>query len=157
MATSAILAKFGTPTAITITIASLASSTAGVGRQSTLVDNTTDRFQSVHLYVKIKTGGSQTANKGIYLYLLKADKTSSANSITDGAGTSDAGLTIKSAQQIAGAMCVATTAQTYQFDCVINNPGPCWGVAIVHDTNENLDSTGGNHCIYYVGENQEAQ
>lgn len=142
---------------MTITLASLASSVAGVGRQSTLVDNSSDKFQTIHLFVKVTTGTSPTANRGIYVYLLKSDKTSSANVITDNAGTSDAGLTVVSAQQIAGTTTTNTSNQAYSFDCIIQNPGPMWGIAIVHDTAVNLNSTAGNHAVYFVGENPEAQ
>lgn len=154
---SEIMAKFGTATAMTITLASLTSSTAGVGRQGTLIDNSTTKFQKVHLYVKVTTGTSPTTLKGIYVYLLKANKVSSPEVITDGAGASDAGLTVVSAQQIAGAIVDATSNKAYQFDCVIHNPGPSWGIAIVHDTAVALHATGGNHAIWFVGENPEAQ
>lgn len=146
-------AHFGSSTAMTCTLASLATSTAGVGRQTTLIDNTSNLFKRIHVYWKITTGTSPTVNKGIYLYLIKADKVSSANTITDGGGASDAAITIVSAQQVAGTVTSATSNQAYQGDFVINAPGPCWGLAIVHDTAVNLNSTGGNHLIYYVGEN----
>ena len=157
MAVSEIKSKFGTSTALTITLASLASSTAGVGRQSTLIDNSSDKFQKIHLFCKVTTGTSPTASKGIYVYLIKADKTASANVITDSAGTSDAGITVVTAQQIAGAFTSSTSNTAYAFDCVIQNPGPMWGIAIVHDTGVALHATGGNHAAYYVGENPEAQ
>ena len=40
---------------------------------------------------------------------------------------------------------------------VIENPGPRWGIGIVHDTGVNLDSTGGNHYLYWVGVYPEVQ
>src|SRR5262245_58675282 len=97
---------FGTTAQLTITLASLASAS---GRQSTMVDNTTTRWQKIHLYCKVTTGTSPTANKGIYVFLLKADKSASPNVATDGAGASDAAITIVSAQQIAGAVVDATS------------------------------------------------
>lgn len=146
-------AYFGSSTSMTCTLASLASSTSGVGRQTTLIDNSVTKFKRIHVYWKVTTGTSPTANKGIYIYLLKADAPSGANIITDGAGTSDAGLTVVSANQISGAVTSSSSDVTYRGDCVINNPGPCWGLAIVHDTAVNLNSTGGNHALYFVGEN----
>src|SRR5262245_55466052 len=94
-----IKALFGTTAQLTITLASLASAS---GRQSTFVDNSTTRRQKVHLYCKVTTGTSPTANKGVYIYLLKADKTASPNVVTDGAGLTDAAWTLLSAQQIGG-------------------------------------------------------
>jgi hypothetical protein len=32
-----------------------------------------------------------------------------------------------------------------------------WGIAISHDTGVNLNSTSGDHAVYFVGENPEAQ
>lgn len=153
---NAILAKLGTSTQLTITLNSLASSTVGVGRQSTMVDNTSDRFQFINLHIKVKTGTSPTASKGIYVYLLKGNKASTPDVITDGAGASDAGLTVASAQQIAGAATSSTTGQVYQFDCVINYPGPSWGIAIVQDTAVALDASAGGSA-WFEGMNQEVQ
>lgn len=154
---SEIKAKFGTTTQLTITLASLASSTANVGRQSTMVDNTTTLFQKINVYAKISTGTTPTVSRGIYVYLLKADKAATPNVITDGAGAADAGLTVVSASQIAGAVVTATSNQAYSFDFVIYAPGPSWGIAVVHDTAVNLNATGTNHAIWFVGENPEAQ
>lgn len=155
---STISANFGTATALTITLASLASSSVGVGRQSALVDNTgnLNLYQKIHIYWKITTGTSPTANTPISFYLIKADKNSSADSITDGAGVSDLGLTIVSAKQIDGIIVSSSSNVTYQGDCVINNPGPVWGIAVVQGTVVALNSTVGNHGIWFVGENQSA-
>lgn len=152
-----IKAKLGTATAMTITLASLASSTVGAGRQSTMVDNTTTLWQRIHLYVKVTSGTSPTASKGIYVYLIKANKAASPEVITDGAGASDAALTIVSAQQIGGTITDATSNKAYQLDCLIDGPGASWGMAIVHDTGVVLNATAGNHAVYYVGENPEVQ
>jgi hypothetical protein len=152
-----IKAKLGTTTQLTITLASLASSTALVGRQSTMVDNTTNLYQLVHLYARITTGTTPTTGKGIYMYLLKADKATSPNVATDNAGASDAAITIVTAQQLGGVVVDATSDKAYRFDAVLYNPGPSWGIAIVQDSGVNLNSTAGNQAIWYVGENPEVQ
>jgi hypothetical protein len=152
-----IKAKLGTTTQLTITLASLASSATIAGRQSTMVDNTTNLYQLIHLYGRVTTGTSPTASKGIYVYLLKADKSASPNVATDNAGASDAAITITTAQLIGGVVTDATSDKAYRFDTVIYNPGPSWGIAIVHDTGVNLNATAGNQAIWYVGENPEVQ
>lgn len=143
-------------TALTITLASLATSTTGVGRQSNLVDNTDDA-QMIRIYFKVTTGTSPTANKSIQFYLITADDPSSPNVITDGAGTADAGLTVVSAQQVYVVQTTSTSNQTYQDSFLIRNPGMAWAIAVVHDTGVNLNSTGSNHAIRYVKENVEVQ
>jgi hypothetical protein len=42
-------------------------------------------------------------------------------------------------------------------DFEIYDPGPTWGLLIVHDTGVALNSTEGNHVISYIGDNPEVQ
>lgn len=152
-----IKAKYsGTPaTAMTITLASLASSTAGVGRQSDLISNTTARYQSVEVFVKIKLGTSPTGNKFVYVYGIKGDGTTRS----DAAGGTDAAITVLSSELLAAMPDKASPSTGDVLTGVFwfENPGPEWGIAIVHDTGINLDSTGGNHSIGYIGHNPEVQ
>lgn len=142
---------------ITITLASLASSTAGVGRQGTLVDNTTNRYRSALIYPNIKMGTTPTANTLVYLYLIRSDN--NAPILDDSAGASDAGLTVVNAPLLGTLLCPNTTTGTVlraTFDTTPLGPlGPKWTVALVHSTGVNLDSTGGNHTITYVGVTQD--
>ena len=89
MATQTILSKFGTATAMTCTLASLASSAVGVGRQTTLLDNSATKHSRVHIYILITSNGTTnvTANTNVFFYLIKSDGTY----VTDGAGARDAG------------------------------------------------------------------
>lgn len=149
---------FGASTALTITLASLASSTTGVGRQSTIVDNTSTRYQDVFVYVKITQGTTPTGNKAVYVYLIRDDDNAS-NYRTDGAGTTDAALTVQNAILV-GAMrnlAVPSTGDVLYGDFLITKPGPRWGIAIVHDTGVDLNSTGSNHYVRFVGINPEIQ
>lgn len=135
--------------ALTISLASLATSTAGVGRQSTIVDNSTTKYDGALLNVLIKLGTSPTANKSVFIYLIQSDGTNR----TDGAGASDAALTIKNAALI-GIMTTGAapaTGDNLRKTFEITGLGQEWGIAIVHDTAVNLDSTGGNHVIKYTG------
>jgi hypothetical protein len=49
------------------------------------------------------------------------------------------------------------TGDNLQGDFLIHRPGPKWTIAIVHDTGVNLDSTGANHQVRWVGANPEVQ
>jgi len=151
-----ILAEHEASALMTITLASLATSTVGVGRQSTLVDNT-DNAQMLRIFFDITTGTSPTVGKTIQFYLLSGDDAASPNIITDGAGASDAGLTIASAPLVFVVQTDATSDKHYKSSFLIRNPGPYWGIAIVHDTGVNLNATAGNHILRYVVENQEIQ
>lgn len=146
---------FSSPTTMTITLASLASSTTGVGRQSDLVDNSSNRYVSANVYVKVTVGTSPTANTPIYVYLLRSDNNGGSQLVTDGAGASDAGLTVKNAQLLGVITCTATTsdvAYIEAFDTSSFGPlGPEWGIAVVNSTGVALNSTTGNHSVTYVG------
>jgi hypothetical protein len=148
--------KFGTSTALTITLASLASSATGVGRQSNMVDNSISRYGLLHLFIKIKLGTSPTANKTVQVFLLKGN---SSGLRTDNAGANDAALTIKNAPLL-GVMTTGgspSTGDVLQKHFTIRDPGPEWGIALVHDSGVNLDSTAGNHAVHYIGDNPEVQ
>jgi hypothetical protein len=150
--------KFDSSAALTITLASLASSTAGVGRQSAIVDNTTNLYQDVLVYVKITQGTSPTGDKGVYVYLIRDDN-HGTNHRSDGAGASDAALTVLNAAFI-GAMrnkSSPSTGDVLYGEFLVHRPGPKWGVAVVHDTAVNLNSTGSNHWVRFVGLNPEVQ
>ena len=58
----------GTLTEFDITLGSLASSTAGVGRQSALIENTGGE-REVRIYIKLKLGTSPTSARAAYVYL----------------------------------------------------------------------------------------
>lgn len=136
----------------TITLASLASSTAGVGRQSTLITNTAG-YKSVLVFVKIKLGTSPTGSKGVYIYGLRDNGSGVAD---DAAGASDAAITVLNAPLLGVLQDKASpaTGDVLVGAFLFHNPGPKFGIAIVHDTGVNLDATEGNHGYSYVGQTE---
>jgi hypothetical protein len=153
-----VLDKFDASTAFTITLASLASSAAGVGRQATIVDNTTNRYTKIELSIKLKQGTNPTGSKKAMVYLIKVDNHATAHR-SDGAGATDAAFTVLNAPLI-GVMrnkAAPSTGDLLYGEFTIHNPGPKWGIAIVHDTGVNLDSTEANHWARWVGSNPEIQ
>lgn len=147
--------KFSTSAGFTITLASLASSTVGVGRQSTLIDNSTTRYRKVIVYLKIKQGTSPAGSRFVYVYGIRGDGTIRS----DGAGASDAAFTRLNAVELGVLINKSSpaTGDVLTGEFVFENPGPEWGIAIVHDTNAHLDSTEGNHDYNWVGVNPEVQ
>lgn len=138
----------------TITVAALASSTAGVGRQSTLIDNTTNLFSGALVAANITVGSVTTANNLISLYLIRSDNSSIRD---DAAGTGDAAWTQKNAPLL-GNILVPTvgTAVAYQalFDTsTLGHLGPQWGVAVVHNLGNNLHATAGSQLVTYTAYN----
>lgn len=146
--------NLGTPTALTITLASLASSTAGVGRQSTLVDNTTNLFLAIELFLNIMVGTTPTANSLLFVYLIRQNNGGTPIA-DDGAGLTDAGITIVNAKLIDTILVPAATsnvAYKKSIDLTFSGQIPAkWGIAIVNASGVALDATGGNHVCSYTG------
>ncbi len=146
-------------TPLTITLADLPSSTAGVGRQSTMVNNELLK-QIIHIFVKVTTHATiaVTADTNIFVYFLKGDDPNSSAHRTDGFGASDLGRTIVNARKLGVIRVNAVTANVAYFgEYTVYNPGPEWGIAIVQDTGQLLHTTAGNHHVRWTGENQEIQ
>lgn len=147
--------KFSSSAGLVISLASLATSTVGVGRQSDIVDNTTAKYPKVIIYIRVRQGTSPTGNKGVYLYGLRGDGVLR----TDGAAASDAALTVLNAPLL-GVMINKASPSTGDYvygEFVFENPGPYWGIAVVHDTGVNLSSTESDHDYNYVGVLPEIQ
>lgn len=135
-------------TSFTITLASLANSTAGVGRQSTLITGNTAR--SAIISFKFTTGTTPTANSLVYLYLIRSDGTLT----DDSAGASDAGLTVVNAPLL-GTLLIPTNASntTYiqNYDTkFLGSLGTTFGVAVVNSSGVTANSTGGNFDVRYT-------
>lgn len=151
-----VLDERGSSAAMTITLGSLASSTAKVGRQTTLITNASPCKPRVWIWASIKQGTSPTSGKAVYVRGIRGDGTRR----DDGAGASDAAFTALNCQLLgilANKASGAASGDVVQGWIPFDNPGPEWGIAIDHDTGVNLDSTGGNHAIYYSYENPEIQ
>lgn len=149
--------KFANSAAMTISLGSLAD---GAGRQSTMVDNATARYQEVLVYVKCKMGSSApNANSIVEVYLIRGDKDATTEHRSDGAGASDAALTPLNAQLVGALRNRASPSggDVLYGEFVVHRPGPNWGVAIFNRTGQALDSTGSNHWVRYVGVNSEVQ
>lgn len=148
--------KLTTSAALTITVASLAD---GSARQSTLINNATNRYQDLLIYVKLKTGTSPTGNKTCNIYLVRGDDDSGTEHLSDGAGASDAAITILNAQLIGTVKTKASpaTGDVLYGEFLVHRPGPTWGIAVENNTGAALDSTGSNHWLRWIGLNPEVQ
>jgi hypothetical protein len=136
-------------TTFTITLASLAS---GSARQSTMIDNTNLRPAAI-VYLKIESGAvAPTAGSVYEIYLLRGDA-AAATYRTDGAGASDAAITIENAQLLGTIVVTATANKNFygEFDTWPLGPlGPEWGIAVKNTSGQALNATEGNHLKEYV-------
>ena len=142
----------------TITLASLSN---GSALQSTLVDNSSNDYPAALIFLKIKSGGTApTAGKVYEVYLIRGNDPSSSDYRSDGAGASDAAITIENAVLL-GAIVVTNTANKVfygEFDTAFCGPlGQEWGIAIKNNSGQALHGTEGDHYkgyAYYVPEVQ---
>lgn len=151
---------YGTPTALTITLASLAtSSTLLVGRESTAV-NQADTTDAIDVLVggKITTGTTPTAARQIEIWAYGSyDDTEFSASATG----SDAALTTTAESKTL--MRLLTIIPTHATSDTAYKFGPYslaeafggfvpaqWGVFVTHNTAVNLNSTGGNQEIVFI-------
>lgn len=146
---------FGTSTALTVTLASLA--TAGA-RESTVVDNTSDLFLDalVRLQVKLQAG-SPGSDKAIYVYAYGSED---GTNYTDNATGSDAAVTMRAPSNLRLIGVINTPdsgALTYKshpmsvaaaFGGVMPRK---WGIVVENKTNIAFDATEGNHAKAYTG------
>ncbi len=146
---------YGTSTTITISPASL---TEGSSRESTALDNTSNKYFDALVYVSIKLqSGSPASDKSIYVYAYGSED---GTNYTDNATGSDAAITLRSPTNLKLIGVIATPdsgALTYKshpmsvakaFDGILPRK---WGIAVQNKTNITLDATGGNHAASYTG------
>lgn len=145
-----------------ITLASLAtSSTRLVGRESTAIDNSTNKYLDYLVGGKITTGTVPTVNRQIDLWVYGSlkDTPTYPNTIT---GT-DAGVTLtntgtqNSGLKFAGMAVVSAASNIgYPFAFSVTGlfgsfmPPNRHGLYVAHDTAADLNATGGNHVLSYT-------
>lgn len=138
---------------LTVSLASLASSASYVGRQSTLVDNTSTGYSVIHVQARVTTGVNALAGN-IVFYAIRGNGTQR----TDGAGASDAAWTPNTAK-ILDVVVVPTntTNGTYTLTFRMHDPGPEWGIGVGHNTNANLCVTAGSFQLSWQGERGKSE
>jgi len=159
MATGDVKLRYGTAADVTLTAASLATSSSKLaGQESTLVDNTTDLYDDFLVSGKITTGTSPTTAKTIELWCIPSWDGTTWPDVFDG---TDSAETITNAEVKVGLLRAlvwsvgtnATSNITYHFAGVSiaamfgGVVPPKFSFFLTHDTAVNLNSTAGNHQI----------
>lgn len=150
--------------AYTITLASLAtSSTHLVGRQSTVVSNTTNLFLDYGIAGRVMVGTGPTANTSIQAMVFGS--LNDTPLYPDAFGGTDAARTIASEGVKGGAVAfiayisVGTTTSDREYPFLPVSLSLAMGgflpkshgVFVAHNTGVNLNSTGGNHGVFHTG------
>lgn len=150
---------YGSPTALTITLAGLATSaTLLVGRESTAVDNK-DVDDAVDALVggKVTVGTTPTGATQIQIWAYGSyddtEYTGSASG-SDAALTPPSKETLKLLQVIPHSGSVSNIVYKWGPTSVANAFGGAmpvqWGIWITHNTGVNLNATGANQEVVYI-------
>lgn len=89
------------------------------------------------------------------VYLLRRSTGGTVVGTDNWAGT-DGALTVLNAMLI-GSLVSKTAAEVLRGEFVVYDPGPTFGICIVHDTGVNLDATEANHKKQWMGVLPEIQ
>lgn len=163
MTTQAI--SYGASTAITISLASVATSATFVaGQESNQVDNSSNLYDDALVRGKITVGTTPTVNTQILVYVWGSDVdiTGHALDVLDGA---DSVETLTSAGirngllKLAASLDVDATTSNRVYEIGAFSVATLfggimpkfWGIFVTHNTGVNLNSTGGNHEMTYTG------
>lgn len=155
--------EYAASAAVTISLASLASSATFVaGRESTLVDNTSNKYLDYQLSGKITTGTTPTVNTEIRVYVVGIMEDSTWPDVFDGTDSPETvtstyildGLCALAARlQVSASSDIAYPLRNISVRALFGGVLPKKFVVFVsHNTVVALNATGGNHTIYVTGE-----
>lgn len=147
---------YGAPTPLVITLASLATSAASAGRESTAIDTVVDDVLDYELGGFITTGTTPTANATIEIWVYGSYD---GTNFTGGATGVNAALTpagTKTLMRLAYVIVVTTTTgvrHTFHLGSVANMFGGLlpskWGVWVLNSSGVALNATATNHELKY--------
>jgi hypothetical protein len=139
------------------------SSTFAAGRESSVIDNTTNKYVDALLSGKIRVGTTPTTNTQILIYVFAPlDETPTYPDVMDGTDSAETLTSVGVGQgflKLAAVLNVdsATSDRDYAFGPVSVAQlfggilPPKWAVFVTHNTGVNLNATAGNHFIKYQG------
>ncbi len=136
---------------ITWTGTSLAN---GSARESTVIDNTTNRYRDVRIRIQTKGQTSGTAYIDWYVYTALGDTT-----YTDAATGSDAAFTAANrfnSRYLGSTKCNAGTSAVQSEFLLSDSFATCpdkWGLIGINNTGAALSATAGDHVLEYEGIN----
>lgn len=140
---------YGTSTAITITLASLGDS-ATVGRQSTVIDNTSNLYDDAEVTVSLTTAGTMATPFVVYVYIFGSEDGTLYTQDDGTIGASDAAYTVNAASNLKGPFIISTPTTAKVYNGVIGsvasffggNMPRKWGIVVVNDSGAALSGSG---------------
>jgi hypothetical protein len=148
---------YGSSTALTITLASLASHQDN-GRESNAISNTTNLYTDALVGGKVKLqSGTPSADRAVYVYVYGSEDGSTYTHPCTG---SDAAITLPNPPGLILARtipCPDSGALTYEMQpfsvakCFDWSMPREWGIVVRNNTGITFSATGGDHAITYTG------
>ena len=157
--------QYGSVTALTCTLASLATGALTAGREAVFIDNTANLFDDIILSGKITVGTTPTVNTQIVVYVFaEVDNTPTWPDVFLGTDTAKTLTTVgvgASFLRVAAVLNVdsSTSNRTYPFTGISlasifgGTLPPRIGVFVTHNTGVALNATAGNHALNVRGIN----
>ena len=149
--------KYAASAAITCTLASLGNS-ATVGRQCTVIDNTTNLYDDALVTLSVKTAGTVAAPFAVSVYVFGSEDGTNFEQDDGVMGASDAAYTINAGSNLRGPILIntPTTAKVYTkvFSIASFFGGTMprkWGFVVVNNSGATFDTTEGNFIKSYTG------
>lgn len=148
--------EYGSASALTITLASLADAAA---REATVVDNSSDKFIDALVAVRVKpqNSGSIIAPSHVLVYAYAS--VDDGGEYTDAVTGTDAAITPNSPTQLKllGAVYIAAINVTYRGgpwsvkDAFGGSLPKRWGIVVFNDCGTALSATGSDHAVEWQG------
>ena len=148
MAIGDVLETFGTPTALTITLTSIAN---GAGRLAAQIDNTSVRAPKIRIAARVKSGAAAPTVGSVYRFYVVRYDTHGTAYADDGLGAADAAVATEpvAAWEI-GTIPLTASANTSFYGCwVVPDPGPKWSLVFWNASGQTISTTEGDHFIHY--------
>lgn len=141
------------------------SSSFAIGRESTEIDNSTNKYDDAMVEGKVTVGTTPTANTEIQIWIYASFHTAMATNAVDVLDGTDSDETISSAGVRGSALRLgasidvdsATSNRTYWFvpfsvaQLFGGHMPKFWGIFVTHNTAVALNSTGSNHEFSFTG------
>lgn len=162
MASGDIKLVYGSSAALTITLASLASDTNLLaGRESTAIDNTTNKYLDYLVAGKVTTGTSPTAARQIEVWLVASFEDSPTYpDVFDGTDSNETATSrdvLAACAYLVQTIPTANTSDRTYWVKPFSVASLCggrvpkfWELFVVHNTGVNLNSTGGNQAFWHT-------
>lgn len=149
---------------LTIGVASLGSSSTFVaGRESTVVDNTSNKYDDAILFGKIQCGTTPTVSTQILVYVFAAPGDSATYpDVMDGTDSAETLTSVgvgKGFLKLAAVLDVDSNTSDRDYPFYVGSVAqvfggvlpPRWALFVTHNTGVALNATGGSHFVKMQG------